>query len=68
MARDGFGQIGRSRGAGEEAGREAAARMTPLGRVLEPEEIAGLAAYLASDEAKNLTGQAIVIDGGQVMP
>jgi NAD(P)-dependent dehydrogenase (short-subunit alcohol dehydrogenase family) len=68
MARDGFGRIGRSRGAGEEAGRDAAAKMAPLGNVLDPEEIAGLAAYLASDEARNLTGQAIVIDGGQVMP
>jgi NAD(P)-dependent dehydrogenase (short-subunit alcohol dehydrogenase family) len=36
--------------------------------VLEPEEIAGLAAYIASDDARNLTGQAIVLDGGQVMP
>jgi len=68
MARDGFGRIGRSRGAGEGAGRDAAAKMTPLGRVLDPGEIAGLATYLASDEAKNVTGQAIVIDGGQVMP
>jgi NAD(P)-dependent dehydrogenase (short-subunit alcohol dehydrogenase family) len=68
MARDGFGRIGRSQGAGEEAGRDAAAKMAPLGSVLDPEEIAGLAAYLASEDARNLTGQAIVIDGGQVMP
>jgi NAD(P)-dependent dehydrogenase (short-subunit alcohol dehydrogenase family) len=67
MARDGFGRIGRSSGAGEEAGRQAAAKMAPLGRVLDPDEVAGLAAYLASEEARNLTGQAIVIDGGQVM-
>jgi NAD(P)-dependent dehydrogenase (short-subunit alcohol dehydrogenase family) len=66
MAREGFGRI--SGGAGVDAGREAAAKMTPLGGVLEPEEVAGLAAYLASDEARNVTGQAIVIDGGQVMP
>jgi len=68
MARDGFDRIGRAQGGGEEAGREAAARMAPLGRVLDPEEIAGLAAYLASEEARNVTGQALVIDGGQVMP
>jgi NAD(P)-dependent dehydrogenase (short-subunit alcohol dehydrogenase family) len=42
--------------------------MAALGRILEPSEIAGLAAYLASDEARDVTGQAIVIDGGQVMP
>ena len=68
MARDGFGRIGRSRGAGVDAGREAAASMAPLGRVLDPEEVAELAVYLASDEARSVTGQAIVIDGGQVMP
>jgi NAD(P)-dependent dehydrogenase (short-subunit alcohol dehydrogenase family) len=68
MARDGFGRIGLAKGGGEETGREVAAKGTPLGRVLDPEEVAGLAVYLASDEAKNVTGQALVIDGGQVMP
>jgi NAD(P)-dependent dehydrogenase (short-subunit alcohol dehydrogenase family) len=68
MARHGFDRIGRSQGAGVDAGREAAAKMAPLGSVLEPGEIAGLAVFLASDEARNLTGQAIVMDGGQVMP
>ena len=64
MARDGFRRVGGD----VDAGREAAAKMAPLGRILEPSEIAGLAAYLASDEARDVTGQAIVIDGGQVMP
>jgi NAD(P)-dependent dehydrogenase (short-subunit alcohol dehydrogenase family) len=63
MAREGFRRI-----AGEEKGREIAAKMAPLNRVLVPEEVAGLAAYLASDDARSVTGQAIVIDGGQVMP
>jgi NAD(P)-dependent dehydrogenase (short-subunit alcohol dehydrogenase family) len=30
-----------------------------------PEEIAALFAFLASDEAPNITGQPIVIDGGE---
>jgi NAD(P)-dependent dehydrogenase (short-subunit alcohol dehydrogenase family) len=68
MARDGFERIGGAQGAGVEAGREAAAKMAPLGRVLDPDEVAGLAAYLASDDARDVTGQAVVIDGGQVMP
>ena len=68
MAREGFRQIGRQARKTLDEGRETAARMAPLGRVLDPEEIAGLAAYLASDDAKSVTGQAIVIDGGQVMP
>jgi NAD(P)-dependent dehydrogenase (short-subunit alcohol dehydrogenase family) len=68
MAREGFRQIGRTSRKTVEESRQAAAKMAPLGRVLDPEEVAGLAAYLASDEAKSVTGQAIVIDGGQVMP
>jgi NAD(P)-dependent dehydrogenase (short-subunit alcohol dehydrogenase family) len=35
-------------------------------RLLEPEEIASLAVYLASDEARGITGQAINICGGWV--
>ena len=41
--------------------------MTPLGRRLEPQEIAPMALYLASDEAVGITGQAFNIDGGLVM-
>jgi NAD(P)-dependent dehydrogenase (short-subunit alcohol dehydrogenase family) len=40
---------------------------TPLGRPQAPEDIASLVAYLASEEAKNITGQAINVDGGAVM-
>lgn len=38
-------------------------RMTPLGRLLEPEEIAPLAVYLASDAAAGVTGQSYTIGG-----
>ena len=37
---------------------------TPLGRIGEPDDIGGLAAFLASDAAAFLTGQIIVVDGG----
>lgn len=40
------------------------ARMTPLGRIGEPAEIAGAAGFLASQASAYMTGQAIVIDGG----
>jgi len=36
----------------------------PLGRMGKPEEVAGLVAYLASDEAAYVTGSTYVIDGG----
>jgi NAD(P)-dependent dehydrogenase (short-subunit alcohol dehydrogenase family) len=37
---------------------------TPLGRIGEPDEIAGAAVFLASKAGAYITGQAIVIDGG----
>jgi len=37
---------------------------TPLGRIGEPDEIAGAAVFLASKAGAFMTGQAIVIDGG----
>ncbi|MBK9755542.1 MAG: SDR family oxidoreductase [Nannocystis sp.] len=39
-------------------------RSTPLGRIGAPDDIAGLAAFLASSGAHFLTGQTIVVDGG----
>jgi acetoacetyl-CoA reductase len=39
----------------------------PIGRLGKPEEVAGLCAYLASDEAAFLTGANIAINGGQHM-
>jgi len=42
-------------------------RLAPLGRMVDPEEIGALAVYLASDHARNITGQALNVDGGWVM-
>ncbi len=36
----------------------------PMGRFIEPDEVANLAYYLCSDDAKMITGQNIFIDGG----
>jgi NAD(P)-dependent dehydrogenase (short-subunit alcohol dehydrogenase family) len=39
-------------------------RATPLGRIGEPDEVAGAAVFLASAAGRYVTGQAIVVDGG----
>ncbi|HEY8834551.1 MAG TPA: 3-oxoacyl-[acyl-carrier-protein] reductase [Chthoniobacterales bacterium] len=39
----------------------------PLGKLGEPDDIAGAVAYLASAEAKYITGQVLTVDGGMVM-
>jgi NAD(P)-dependent dehydrogenase (short-subunit alcohol dehydrogenase family) len=42
-------------------------RHTPLGRVGAPEDVGPLAVYLASEESRHMTGQALVLDGGFTM-
>jgi NAD(P)-dependent dehydrogenase (short-subunit alcohol dehydrogenase family) len=47
-----------------EAGRKVTDALHPLGHMGEPDDIAWGAVYLASDEAKFITGTELVIDGG----
>ncbi len=51
---------------GEET-RKAILESIPLGRLGQPEEVAALACFLASDAAAYITGQTFAIDGGMVM-
>ncbi len=46
------------------AGLEKAAEFIPMGRVGEPEDIADVVLFLASEQARYLTGQVITVDGG----
>jgi NAD(P)-dependent dehydrogenase (short-subunit alcohol dehydrogenase family) len=48
----------------DEARRRAIETLQPIRRLGQPDDVAGLALYLASDEAAFVTGQVFVIDGG----
>jgi glucose 1-dehydrogenase len=52
--------------ADDEAARRKILSRTPLGRIGEPEEIAAIAAFLASSDASYITGQTIYADGGRL--
>jgi 2-hydroxycyclohexanecarboxyl-CoA dehydrogenase len=47
--------------------RDAMVRLTPLRRIGEPDDCAGIVAFLGSDEARFITGQTISVSGGMVM-
>jgi len=40
---------------------------TPMNRLAEPWEIAGVVAFLASQDSRYMTGQALEVDGGLIM-
>jgi 3-oxoacyl-[acyl-carrier protein] reductase len=52
-----------TRGLSEEV-REMLLRMTPLGRLGEPEDVARAVRFLCSDEASYVTGEVLLVDGG----
>ena len=47
--------------------REAFRRAIPMGRLGRPEDLAGIVAFLASDEASYVTGQVVSVSGGLTM-
>jgi 3-oxoacyl-[acyl-carrier protein] reductase len=51
-----------------EASLEATRQRTPLRRVGEPSDVAAAVAWLASDDARHVTGQVISVSGGTWMP
>jgi len=67
MVRKVAGEIGPTVGMTAEEWLGMRADDTALKRLARPEEIAGVVAFLASDDARYLTGQAIEVDGGLVL-
>jgi len=59
-------RIVQSTGRSELEAEQALAKASPLGRLLEPEEVADAVIYLASPAAVAISGQAVVLDGGGV--
>jgi NAD(P)-dependent dehydrogenase (short-subunit alcohol dehydrogenase family) len=42
-------------------------RTIPMGRVGQPDEVADVALFLASEESRYITGHCMVVDGGQMI-
>jgi 3-oxoacyl-[acyl-carrier protein] reductase len=53
-------------GLGDEA-KEALLKRIPLGSLGDPDDVAAAAAFLASTEAKYVTGQTLTVDGGMTL-
>jgi 3-oxoacyl-[acyl-carrier protein] reductase len=47
---------------------ETLAQAIPLKRLADPEDVASAMLFLASDEASYITGQTLIVDGGQILP
>jgi NAD(P)-dependent dehydrogenase (short-subunit alcohol dehydrogenase family) len=60
-------RIAEKTGRSAEASRQTLEAMSPQKRLIAPAEVAHAVAMLCADEARGITGQAIALDGGQVM-
>lgn len=67
MARDAMARISATTGRDAEAARAALARLNPQKRLIQPDEVAFVVASLVGHDARGINGQALAIDGGQVM-
>jgi len=66
MTRESLRRIRAATGRSEEESEAALAAAAPLGRLLEPEEVAFAVAFLAAPEAAAINGQTLILDGGGI--
>ncbi len=67
MARGAVERIASKTGKSAGDARGALEKMSPQGRWVDPGEVAAMVAMLCGDDARSIHGQALAIDGGQVM-
>jgi NAD(P)-dependent dehydrogenase (short-subunit alcohol dehydrogenase family) len=67
MTADSVARIAEKTGRSREDARRALEAMSPQRRLIQPEEVAAVALFLAGPDAHGITGQAIDVDGGEVM-
>jgi 3-hydroxybutyrate dehydrogenase len=67
MGEEAAARIAKKTGRSAEAAQKALTSMSPQQRFAEPDEIAHVVAMLCAPEARSVHGQAIPIDGGQIM-
>ena len=67
MVDEAVDRIVKKTGRSEGDARRSLAAMSPQQRMVQPDEVAHVVAMLCSDGARSVHGQAIAIDGGQVM-
>jgi NAD(P)-dependent dehydrogenase (short-subunit alcohol dehydrogenase family) len=66
MTRDTLDRIVRFTGRSAAEARATLEGMNPQRRLIEPDEIAALAVFLASHEARGINGQTLSVDGGEL--
>jgi NAD(P)-dependent dehydrogenase (short-subunit alcohol dehydrogenase family) len=67
MAREGLDGMAAGIGVSHDEAYEIAMKQVPMGRMSEPEDVAGVVAWLMSSDARGVTGQGIDINGGAWM-
>jgi len=59
-------RIAEATGRSAQEGEAALAATSPLGRLLDPQEVADAVLWLASDAARSINGQTLILDGGGI--